>query len=326
MRQIKIMFNKIIITGGAGFVGSHIYDHFASVYPNSEIIILDKMTYAADIRNIPNISVNPNHNLVEGDVSNLDICMKVTKNADLVLHLAAESHVDNSFGNSMIFTKSNTLGTHVLIEACKRNNVKKIIHVSTDEVYGENTSGIFLEDDQLNPTNPYAAAKAGAEMIVKSYIKSFKLPIVTVRANNIYGIRQFPEKIIPKFSLRALNGLPLILHGNGSHLRHYLSAYDFARALELLSTKGSHGEVYNIASKIELSNLEMANLVNSIIRPGIDEVRFTSDRPFNDSRYYVDDSKIRSLGWKPQHSIINDLPKIINWYQLNLARYSEISL
>ena len=277
------MFNKIIITGAAGFVGSHVYDHFSGIYPKAEIIILDKMTYAADIRNIPNIMSISNHMLVVGDVADLDVCLRVTKNADLVIHLAAESHVDNSFGNSMIFTKSNTLGTHVLMEACKRNNVKKIIHVSTDEVYGENTKGIFLEDDELNPTNPYSAAKAGAEMLVKSYFKSFNLPIVTVRANNIYGIRQFPEKIIPRFSLRALKGFPLEVHGNGSNLRHYLAASDFARALELVSIEGSCGEAYNVASETELSNLEMASLINSIVRPDNNEINFTSDRPFNDS-------------------------------------------
>ena len=320
------MFNKIIITGAAGFVGSHVYDHFSGIYPKAEIVILDKMTYAADIRNIPNIMSSPNHMLVVGDVADLDVCLRVTENADLVIHLAAESHVDNSFGNSMIFTKSNTLGTHALMEACKRNNVKKIIHVSTDEVYGENTNGIFLEDDELNPTNPYSAAKAGAEMLVKSYFKSFKLPVVTVRANNIYGIRQFPEKIIPRFSLRALKGLPLEVHGNGSNLRHYLAASDFARALELVSIEGSCGEAYNVASEIELSNLEMASLINSIVRPDNNEINFTSDRPFNDSRYQVDDSKIRRLGWKPKNSIIDDLPGIINWYKLNLARYSNISL
>ncbi len=320
------MFNKIVITGAAGFVGSHVYDHFREVFPKSEIIILDKMTYAADIRNIPDILHNPKHMLVVGDVSNLDICLRVTKGADLVIHLAAESHVDNSFGNSIVFTKSNTLGTHVVMEACNRNNVKRIIHVSTDEVYGENIKGIFLEDDELNPTNPYSAAKAGAEMLVKSYFKSFKLPVVTVRANNIYGIRQFPEKIIPRFSLRALSGLPLEVHGDGSNLRHYLAASDFARALELLATKGCVGEAYNIASEIELSNLEMASLVNSIIRPNNNEVSFTSNRPFNDSRYEVDDSKIRNLGWGPKKSIIDDLPDIIDWYKLNSLRYSNVSL
>ena len=320
------MFNKIVITGAAGFVGSHVYDHFSAILPKAEISILDKMTYAADIRNIPGILHNPKHMLVVGDVSDLDICVRVTKGADLVIHLAAESHVDNSFGNSMVFTKSNTLGTHAVMEACKRNNVKSIIHVSTDEVYGENTKGIFLEDDELNPTNPYSAAKAGAEMLVKSYFKSFKLPVVTVRANNIYGIRQFPEKIIPRFSLRALSGLPLEVHGDGSNLRHYLAASDFARALELLAIEGRVGDTYNIASEIELSNLEMANLVNSIIRPNNSEVRFTADRPFNDSRYAVDDSKIRNLGWGPKKSIIEDLTDIIDWYKLNSLRYSNVSL
>ena len=168
--------------------------------------------------------------------------------------------------------------------------------------------------------------KTGAEMIVKSYFKSFKLPVITVRANNIYGIRQFPEKIIPRFSLRALSGLPLELHGDGSNLRHYLAASDFAKALELLAINGECGEAYNIASEVELSNLEMANLINSIIRPNNNEVRFTSDRPFNDSRYQVDDSKIRNLGWKPKKSIIEDLPSIIDWYNLNSSRYSDVSL
>ena len=225
------MIKKIIITGAAGFVGSHVYDHFSGIYPTAKIIILDKMTYAADIRNVPSIMSNPNHSLVVGDVCDLSICLRVTENADLVIHLAAESHVDSSFSDSMIFTKSNALGTHALMEACRRNGVKKIIHVSTDEVYGENTRGRFVEDDELNPTNPYSAAKAGAEMIVKSYFKSFDLPVVTVRANNIYGIRQFPEKIIPRFSLRALRGKSLEIHGDGSNLRHYLAASDFARAL-----------------------------------------------------------------------------------------------
>ena len=320
------MFNKIVITGAAGFVGSHVYDHFSEIYPDSQITILDKMTYAADIRNIPNIMHNSKHMLVVGDVSDLDICLRVMQNTDLVIHLAAESHVDNSFGNSMVFTQSNTLGTHAVMEACKRNSVKKIIHVSTDEVYGENTNGIFLEDDELNPTNPYSAAKAGAEMIVKSYFKSFKLPVITVRANNIYGIRQFPEKIIPRFSLRALSGLPLELHGDGSNLRHYLAASDFAKALELLAINGVCGEAYNIASEVELSNLEMANLINSIIRPNNNEISFTSDRPFNDSRYQVDDSKIRNLGWKPEQSIIDDLPGIIDWYKLHSSRYTNVSL
>ena len=320
------MCHKIVITGAAGFVGSHVYDHFSEIFPDADIVVLDKMTYAADIRNIPGIMSNPQHTLVVGDVCNLGVCLRVTENADLVIHLAAESHVDNSFGNSMVFTESNTLGTHALMEACKRNNVKKIIHVSTDEVYGENTSGMIFENNELNPTNPYSAAKAGAEMLVKSYFKSFNLPVVTVRANNIYGIRQFPEKIIPRFSLRALSGLALEVHGDGSNLRHYLAASDFAKALELLVSGGIVGEAYNVASTVELNNLEMANLINSIVRPGSNEVTFTSDRPFNDSRYQVNDSKIRALGWEPKRSIIEDMAGIIDWYKLNSLRYSNVTL
>jgi dTDP-glucose 4,6-dehydratase len=320
------MFHKIVITGAAGFVGSHVYDHFSEIFPDAFIVVLDKMTYAADIRNIPGVMSNLRHSLVVGDICNLDVCLRVTENSDLVIHLAAESHVDKSFGNSMVFTESNTLGTHTVMEACKINKVKKIIHVSTDEVYGENVSGPFFENHELNPTNPYAAAKAGAEMIVKSYFKSFDLPVVTVRANNIYGIRQFPEKIIPRFSLRALSGMPLEVHGDGSNLRHYLAASDFAKALELVAANGISGEAYNVASQVELNNLEMANLINSTVRPGNNDVTFTLGRPFNDARYQVNDDKIRALGWGPTRSIIEDLPEIIDWYRLNATRYAHVVL
>ena len=319
--------NKIVITGGAGFIGSHVFDYFSDKFKRSEIVILDKMTYAADVRNIPDILKNDSHILMVGNLISLDACLNATKDADLVLNLAAESHVDNSFNNSLVFTESNTLGTHTLMEACKRNGVKKIIHISTDEVYGENVEGSFKESSALNPTNPYSASKASAEMIVKSYYKSFKLPVITVRANNIYGIRQFPEKIIPRFTLRALSGLPLQLHGSGANLRHYLAASDFAKALELLVYKGEIGQAYNIASDNELSNLEMAELINSHIRPdGKDNIEFIVDRPFNDGRYAVDDSEIRRLGWAPARSVIDDLPEIIDWYKSNRARYAAVQL
>jgi UDP-glucose 4,6-dehydratase len=319
--------DKIVITGGAGFIGSHVFDHFCTKFNKSEIIILDKMTYAADVRNIPNILKKNNCKLIVGNLTSLDVCLQATKDVDLVLNLAAESHVDNSFNNSIIFTESNTVGTHTLMEACKRNSVKKIVHISTDEVYGENIDGAFLENSALNPTNPYSASKASAEMIVKSYYKSFGLPVVTVRANNIYGIRQFPEKIIPKFILRALEGLPLQLHGNGKNLRHYLAASDFAKAIECVVFNGTIGEAYNVASDIELSNLEMAKMINSIIRPhDVDSIELIQDRPFNDGRYAVNDSKIRGLGWAPTKSVIRDMSEIVKWYKNNRSRYIDVEL
>jgi UDP-glucose 4,6-dehydratase len=312
-----VEFKKILITGAAGFVGSHVYDHFAVLYPNAQIDILDKMTYAANIKNIPSVLSNEKHRLIVGDLIDFDICLNATKDADLVINLAAESHVDNSFNNSIIFSRSNELGTHTLMEACKQNNVRKIIHVSTDEVYGENVDKPFVEDDRLNPTNPYAASKAAAEMIVKSYFTSFNLPVVVVRANNIYGVRQFPEKIIPKFILRCIEGHPLELHGDGSNLRHYLSASDFAKALEVLTMYGKNGEAYNIASDLELSNTEVAELVSSHFPDKEIKFEYVSDRPFNDSRYAVDDNKLRNLGWSPDRSLVEDIPTIIDWYKAN---------
>lgn len=313
-----MLFNKILITGAAGFIGSHVFDHFLNLYPDAEITILDKMTYAANIKNIPSIETNSNHNLVIGDLIDLEICLDTTKDKDLVINLAAESHVDNSFNNSIIFSRSNELGTHTLMEACKQNNVKKIIHVSTDEVYGENVDKPFLEEDRLNPTNPYSASKAAAEMIVKSYHTSFKLPVIVVRANNIYGIRQFPEKIIPKFILRCIDGLSLQIHGNGTNLRHYLSAIDFASAIELLSIKGEEGQAYNIASDLELSNLEVADLIKDQFHNKKIDIEHIDDRPFNDSRYAVNDKKLRKLGWNPKRNLKADLPEIVEWYKKNL--------
>ena len=309
-------FKKILLTGAAGFIGSHVYDLFSEKYCEAEITILDKMTYAANIRNIPQITTNKKHKLIVGDLTDMDICLKATTDMDLVINLAAESHVDNSFNNSIIFSKSNTLGTHTLMEACKRNKVDRIIHVSTDEVYGENIGDPFSEEHPLNPTNPYSASKAAAEMIVRGYFKSFDLPVIVVRSNNIYGIRQYPEKIIPKFIVNCLKKEPIKIHGDGLNLRHYLSAIDFANALDLLSNNGTEGEIYNISSDLELTNIEVSNLIKSFFDYEIDVIH-TDNRPFNDKRYSVNDRKLRDLGWAPSFNLKDDLPKIIEWYELN---------
>ncbi|PCI99958.1 MAG: dTDP-glucose 4,6-dehydratase [Alphaproteobacteria bacterium] len=314
--------NKIVITGGAGFIGSHIVEHFVNAYPNAEIIVLDKMTYAADVRNLMHlISVNKIR-LVVGDICHLDTCLSAVKGADLVIHAAAESHVDNSFGNSLEFTRTNVTGTHCLMEACRSENVAKIIHVSTDEVYGEVLEGSATEDTTLKPTNPYSASKAAAEMIISGYLQSYKMPIVMVRANNIFGKRQFPEKIIPKFALNLILGKPLTIHGNGKNCRHYLSADDFAVALELLAKKGVIGECYNIGTTEEYTNMQMAYMLCDIFDVDPDKtITFIKDRPFNDQRYAVDWSKITALGWTSQHSLINEISDVAQWYYDNADRY-----
>ncbi len=316
---------KIVVTGGAGFIGSHVVERIAAEFPRSPLAILDKMTYAADLDNIAHVLQRGRRKLYVGDLCDLEFCTDVTQDADLVLHLAAESHVDKSFGNSLRFTRSNTLGTHTLLEACRINQVGKFIHVSTDEVYGEIHKGVHVESDPLDPTNPYSASKAAADMIVKGYIRSFNMPIVTVRANNIYGIRQYPEKLIPRFILLGLSGQKLPLHGDGRNRRRFLAAEDFADALVLLVRKGTIGEIYNIGSDAEYANIEIAEMIASRLGlPTAGLFCFVEDRPFNDSRYAIDSRKIHALGWKPTRSLERHLEQVIDWYRKNRSRYEHI--
>ncbi len=314
---------KIVITGGAGFIGSHIVEHFVEAYPQAKVVVLDKMTYAADVRNLMHLISTGKINLVVGDICHLDTCVSTVKGADLVIHAAAESHVDNSFGNSLEFTRTNVTGTHCLMEACRSEGVKRIIHVSTDEVYGEVLEGSAKEDAVLKPTNPYSASKAAAEMIISGYLQSYKMPIVMVRANNIFGKRQYPEKIIPKFSLNLILGKPLTIHGNGKNCRHYLSARDFAGALELLAEKGVIGETYNVGTTEEYTNMQMAYMMCDIFGVNPDDtITFIKDRPFNDQRYAVDWAKITDLGWTSQNNLIDQISEVAQWYYDNVERYA----
>ena len=316
---------KIVITGGAGFAGSHIVDAACAKYPASRIMVLDKMTYAGDVRNIAHHLYSGRVELLVGDVADLDCCRRAVKDASLVIHAAAESHVDNSFGNSLEFTRTNVLGTHSLMEACRQERVPRILHVSTDEVYGEVLNGAAGEGDVLCPTNPYSSSKAAAEMILRGYIQSYQEPIVVIRANNLYGTRQFPEKIIPRFICHLLTGRRLPLHGDGSNRRHYLSTTDFARAVLFVAEHGETGQTYNIGTSEEYTNLQMAELIANYFGREVDDlVDFVSDRPFNDARYSISWSKLQALGWRPQHSLRNDIGMLVEWYVGNLSRYGEL--
>ena len=291
--------NKIVVTGGAGFIGSHIVEMLLERYPSAHIVILDKMTYATNVRGILHIASNPRVTLMVGDICEMYNCLKAVKNADLVIHAAAESHVDNSFGNSLEFTRSNTLGTHTLLEACRTLDVPRIIHVSTDEVYGEIIEGAADETYALKPTNPYSASKAAAEMIVQGYLQSFRIPALILRANNIFGIRQYPEKIIPKFITLLMKGEKLTLHGTGEI-----------------------GECYNIGTIEEYKNIEIATMICDLFGlKTADHITYVTDRPFNDARYAVDWSKISGLGWSPQSSLRTELPAIASWYAAHYDLY-----
>lgn len=315
---------KIVITGGAGFIGSHIIDEFSERYPQAQITVLDKMTYAADIQNIIHHIEKENFWLLVGDLRDSNICRQAVAGADLVIHAAAESHVDNSFGNSIEFSRTNVEGTHCLMEACRQEKVPRIIHVSTDEVYGEIIDGAAHEDSPMLPTNPYSASKAAAEMIINSYKKSFNLPVIIVRANNIFGTRQFPEKLIPKFMMLLASGKKLTLHGSGKNRRHFLYARDFAKALVLLNEKGTLGESYNIGTMQEFENIEIAHKLCDLFGVRADDyITYIEDRPFNDARYAVTWDKIAALGWKPETDLLDQLPSMAKWYVNHFERFNH---
>jgi dTDP-glucose 4,6-dehydratase len=308
---------KILITGGAGFMGSNFVRHMVLKYPQHSFINFDKLTYAGNPANLLDLVGKENYTFIRGDICDLNFLIHLLSDIHCVIHLAAESHVDNSFESSLEFTRSNAYGTHVLLEAARRSNVSRFIHVSTDEVYGDIIAGSFHESDKLNPTNPYSASKAAAEMIVKGYIKAYKMPIIIVRGNNNYGPHQFPEKIIPCFITRLLMDQKVPLHGDGSNVRTYIHVKDFCSALDTIFQKGQEGDAYNIGTTQEISNLELTRILLQKLGKDESSINFVRDRPFNDKRYSVSIAKIRSLGWEPQISFEQGLDETIQWYKEN---------
>lgn len=316
---------NILITGGAGFIGCWVVRHLTLTYPHYNIISFDKLEYCASLNNTRALNSCKNFTFVLGDITSSEAVSGVLKkyNIDTIFHFAAQSHVDHSFGNSYEFTSTNVYGTHVLLECAKNHSLlKRFIHVSTDEVYGEVAADAadLTEDSVLAPTNPYAASKAAAEMLVHSYWKSFKLPIMVVRSNNVYGPHQFPEKIIPKFALLMQRGEKLQLHGDGKHTRRHLYAGDAAEAFDTILHRGKIGEVYNVGSAHEMSNLELcAHLLREFGHDPVHDfaalVEHTVDRPFNDRRYAVDATKLQALGWRQKTPFAQGLRTTVEWYR-----------
>ena len=321
---MKNKLKKIFITGGAGFIGSHVSESFFKNFPKSKIIILDKLTYAGNKSFISSILKSKRVKFIKSDIIDTNNYSKFLENCDLAINIAAESHVDNSFISPLNFTKTNTLGAHAFVLECIKKKVKKILHVSSDEVYGEKIIGTCYENQLVNPTNPYSASKAAAEILINSYKYTYKKEIIIVRANNIYGIRQYPEKLISTSIVNLINNRPIPIHGNGKNIRFYLSADDFANALILLVKKKDKG-TYNIGSKFFEKNINIARYICKIFKKNPEKfIKFTKDRLYNDKRYSVSSKKIRKLGWSPKRNLINDLPMIIKWYKKNYKIFKKI--
>ena len=318
-----MLIKKIFITGGAGFIGSHICEEVYKKFPKSKIIIFDKLTYAGNKKYLENIITSSRVKFVRGDIIKHYTYSTLLKNVDLAINVAAESHVDNSFISPHSFSLTNTVGAHAFLLKCIESKVKKIIHISSDEVYGEKLLGKCTERQKIEPTNPYSASKAAAEIFINSYKYSYKKEIITVRGNNIYGIRQYPEKLIPRCIISLLKNRKIPIHGNGKNQRFYLSAQDFASAIILLIKKKNNG-IYNIGSNESYSNINLAKLICKYLNKDPKKfIHYVKDRPYNDKRYSISSSKMRKIGWKPKFSLNKDLSKIIQWYSDNLYLYKS---
>lgn len=314
----------ILLTGGAGFIGSFVCIHLVKKYPQYKLICLDSMEYCASIKNLDPIINEPNFHLVKGSIANSELVRHVLVQfkIDTIMNFAAQSHVDMSFGNSLEFTKTNVVGTHVLLECAREQGelIKRFIHVSTDEVYGEVLGEAAMETAQFEPTNPYSCSKAAAEIICKSYVRSFKMPIIITRGNNVYGPRQYPEKVIPKFIMRLLRGDKCCLHGDGSAQRTYVYAQDVALGFDTVLHKGENNQVYNVGSHADITMKQLA--ITLIRHLGLTEegqeetlIEYVEDRKFNDQRYAIDTSKLNDLGWTPSTSFEEGLKMTIDWYK-----------
>jgi len=313
-------FKTLLITGGAGFIGSNFIHYIARKYPEYRIINLDKLTYAGNLENLRDIEDNPNYKFIKGDIADRKIIDEIFKsrNIDAITNFAAESHVDRSIEDPGVFIRTDIYGTYVLLEAARKYNSKIFLQISTDEVYGSIEDGSFAEDDALKPSSPYSASKAGAEMIVRSFFKTFGTPIIITRTTNNFGPYQYPEKIIPLFVTNLIDNIKVPLYGDGMNVRDWIYVDDNCGALDLVLHKGRVGEIYNIGAGNEKPNIWITKEILKLLDKPESMIEPVEDRLGHDRRYSVDCTKLkRDLGWETQYDFEEALKKTVNWYAAN---------
>ena len=318
----------ILITGGAGFIGSNFVHFLLRTHPDYRVINLDKLTYAGNLENLAALREDPRHVFVKGDIGDKGLVSELLlkHRVDAVINFAAESHVDRSILEASEFLKTNVLGTGVLLEAAKVHALKKFIQVSTDEVYGSlGAEGRFAESTPLHPNSPYAASKASADLLALSYHHTFSVPVVITRGSNNYGPYQFPEKLIPLMIANAINDIPLPVYGDGGNVRDWIHVHDHCAAIEAVLHKGSSGEIYNIGGDAERKNLDVVRIILQALGKRESLIKFVKDRPGHDRRYAMDSGKIkRELGWHPRYTFEQGIAETIAWYQENTAWWQRI--
>ncbi|MFF7558169.1 dTDP-glucose 4,6-dehydratase [Streptomyces olivaceus] len=321
--------NRVAVTGGAGFIGSHYVRQILSgAYPefaDASVVVLDKLTYAGNEENLAPVSADRRFELVVGDVCDADLLADVLPGVDVVVHFAAESHVDRSITGPADFMHTNVQGTHTVLNACLDAGVRRVVQVSTDEVYGSIDAGSWTEDHPLEPNSPYSASKASADLVARSYFRTYGLPVCVTRCSNNYGRYQFPEKIIPLFITNLLEGEELPLYGDGSNVRDWLHVDDHCRAIQLVVEGGRPGDVYNIGGGTELTNRDLTAQLLKETGSDWSSVRHVPDRPGHDQRYSVDWTKIKNeLGYTPRVDLTDGLADTVRWYVENEAWWGPL--
>ena len=328
---------KLLITGGAGFIGSNFIHLMMMKYPSYQIVNLDLLTYAGNLMNLKDLEKKSNYQFVKGDICDRELVdalvtgrqtpqSRGSSPIDVIINFAAESHVDRSIVAPDLFTQTNILGVQVLLDAARKYNIKKVVQISTDEVYGSlDNTGYFTEETPLSPNSPYSASKASADLFVRAYAKTYGLPVNITRCSNNYGPYQFPEKLIPLLISRALQHQSLPIYGDGGNIRDWLYVEDHCAAIDLVLHHGKPGEIYNIGGNNEWSNLDLTKKILSLLDKPESLIEFVKDRPGHDRRYAIDAMKIRrQLSWKPQYSFEKGIRQTVNWYLQNREWWEQI--
>jgi len=309
---------NVLVTGGAGFIGSNFVRHALATHADWRVTTLDKLTYAGRRENLHDVMDSPRHVFVHGDIAEAPVSGPLVEQSDIVVHFAAETHVDRSIMAAGDFIRTDVEGTWVLLEAARRaTHLRRFIQISTDEVYGSVPVGASRETDELKPRNPYAASKAGADRLAYSYWATYELPVIVTRASNNYGPYQFPEKVIPLFVTNAIEDIQVPLYGDGKNVRDWLHVDDHCRAIDLLIERGVNGEVYNIGGGNEVMNVDLTHRILAGLGKPLSLINPVADRPGHDRRYCLDTTKLRGVGWSPREPFEEGLGRTIDWYRTN---------
>lgn len=315
---------RILITGGAGFIGSNFIRYYLKAHPDHKIVNLDKLTYCGNLENLKDIENNPNYEFIKGDICDEKLVNELMQKVDAVIHFAAESHVDNSIKHPFKFIKTNVIGTQTLLESARKNNIKKFLHISTDEVYGSIDVGSSDENYKFEPNSPYSVSKTAADQLARAYYITYNLPVIITRSSNNFGPYQYPEKLIPLFVTNLIEGKKVPVYGDGLNIRDWIHVQDNCEAIDFVFQKGKIGEAYNIGGGNEKTNIYITKTILNQLGKDESSINYVKDRPGHDRRYSLNCRKLRALGWTPNLTFEQAMKQTVEWYKNNEQWWKKI--